>query len=359
MKKFDSKWVKYIGGAIGGIVAGIALMFGGTQIVYPAISQLVGLSVAQSATLWNNVKDAAAGDALSSGILAQQIYAFNGLTFDRMRGDTTNGLDVDVTRLSGNVSVIGTATDNTTNSTTKLPVIPCRANAVAPTFTENFMVPCSTDLSGALRTTGGVVGAVTPVDAYANPTTAIQTWSLTGLFNGTTWDRVRSATADALASTGIAAGNNVLFNGSTFDRQDSASATNNTATTTLGVAYSTPLSTWTVINTTSASATAVGVSKSAGGGTIRHVATGLTICNYDTAPDTIRLVHLRNGASGAGVVLKTWMLSVTVANASRCENVTGLNITGSANTDMTLEFASAPAGATQSQTVSLQGYSTP
>ena len=56
---FDTKWIKYIGGAIGGVVAGFAIMFGGSQIVYPAISQLVGLSVASSATAWNNVADGA------------------------------------------------------------------------------------------------------------------------------------------------------------------------------------------------------------------------------------------------------------------------------------------------------------
>lgn len=35
---------------------------------------------------------------------------FNGTTWDRARGDTTNGLDVDVTRVQGNVTVVGTGT---------------------------------------------------------------------------------------------------------------------------------------------------------------------------------------------------------------------------------------------------------
>jgi len=161
MKKFETKWMKYIGGAIGGVIAGIVLMFGGTQIVYPAISQLVGLSVAQSSTLWNSVVDAAKGDGLSSGILGQSLYLWNGVTFDRVRGDTTNGMDVDITRMSG---------------------------------------------------------SITPSDAYANPTTANQMWSLTGVFNGTTWDRMRSATADASASTGMTAVGNMGFNGTTWDR---------------------------------------------------------------------------------------------------------------------------------------------
>jgi hypothetical protein len=50
-----------------------------------AISELVGLSVAESTTLWNNVKDASRGDGLTNGIMAQSTYLFNGLTFDRLR----------------------------------------------------------------------------------------------------------------------------------------------------------------------------------------------------------------------------------------------------------------------------------
>ena len=38
------------------------------------------------------------------------------------------------------------------------------------------------------------------------------------MFNGTTWDRSRSATADALASTGMAASGLMGFNGATWDR---------------------------------------------------------------------------------------------------------------------------------------------
>ena len=157
----NNKWVKYILGGIGAIVAGGAIMLGGVMVGYPAISQLVGLAVAQSATLWNNVIDAAKGDSQASGILGMSPYVWNGVSFDRVRGDIANGMDVDVTRISG---------------------------------------------------------SVTPADAYANPTTANQMWALNGVFNGTTWDRVRTATADALASTGLVAAANVTYNGTAWDR---------------------------------------------------------------------------------------------------------------------------------------------
>jgi hypothetical protein len=295
----NKKALKWIVGGIGAAIAGVVLMLSATMMGHTAISSLAGLAVAQSSTLWNNVKDAAAGDSLSSGILAESLYLFNGATFDRVRGDTANGMDVDVTRISG---------------------------------------------------------SITPADAYANPTTANQQWSLNGVFNGATWDRQRTTTADALASTGIAAGNNVLFNGSTFDRQDSASATNNTATTTLGVAYSTPLSTWSVTN--SANAGTPSASKATGGGTVRHVATGISICvgAAGTAQPVVQ-VNLRDGATGAGTIIRSWQLAAP-ANDNACSDLSGLNMTGSANTAMTIEFAAATAAATQAS-VNLTGYSTP
>ena len=185
-------------------------------------------------------------------------------------------------------------------------------------------------------------------------------WSLNGVFNGTTWDRQRTTTADALASTGIAAGNNVLFNGSTFDRQDSASATNNTATTTLGVAYSTPLSTWSVTHNPGANTQAV-ASKAAGGGTVRHVATGITACVQTNAGIAQAVtVNLRDGATGAGTVMRTWFLSTENVGGSdaQCTDLSGLNMTGSANTAMTIE-TNAAAGVNTFHTVTLTGYSTP
>lgn len=282
-----------------GIASIIALLLvtGMMTVGRTAISELVGLGVAQSATLWNSVADAAKGDSLGSGVLAMSPYLWNGASFDRTRGS------------GGSMNV-------------------------------------------------AIVGAVTPADAYANPTTASQMWSLNGVFNGTTWDRQRTTTADALASTGIAANGNVLFNGTTFDRQDSASATNNTAVSTLGVAYSTPLSTWSATSTTIAAVTQTSVSKAVGGGTVRHVATGVTLCYSDSAIAGVSQVNLRDGATGAGTIIRSWLIAVPVAGDSQCENLSGLNMTGSANTAMTLEFGAATA-ATSSKTVTLTGYSTP
>lgn len=266
----SDRWKK-IQNVVGATCAAIVLVIGSVMVVHPAISELAGLAVAQTATQWNNVRDAAAGDNLSNGIFASALYMFNGTAFDRARGDTTNGLDVDVTRMPG--------------------------------------------------------GAQTPADAFANPTTFQGSWSLAGLFNGSTWDRIR----------GI-------------------SAANNTATTSLGAQYMVPLSTWNVTDTDSG-ATQSTATRAAGGGTVRHVATTVTICRGDTSAAAPALIHLRDGASGAGTILRSWVIGVA-AGLSRCEQIAGLNITGSANTAMTIEFAAAGAASSIS-TVSLSGYSTP
>lgn len=48
-------------------------------------------------------------------------------------------------------TIVGTDSDNATNSTTKLPVIPGRANAADPSWTEGHEVPLSVTLAGYQR----------------------------------------------------------------------------------------------------------------------------------------------------------------------------------------------------------------
>jgi hypothetical protein len=286
---------------LGNLLVAVVFGLGVAMVAYPAaITQLAGLAVAQSTTQWNQLKDFAIGDAQTNGAGLFAPCLFNGVTCDRQRGTIANGALTDISRISG---------------------------------------------------------AITPADAFANPTTANTMWSLNGVFNGATWDRARTASADALAATGLAASAGSLFNGSTWDREDSASATNNTATTSLGVAYSTPLSTWSQTNTPAVT-TAATTSKASGGGSVRHVATSITACVAANATaQTPLLIHLRDGATGAGTILRTWAISAVVSE-SHCVDLSGLNMTGSAATAMTLETAAAPAAGVQA-TVSFTGYSTP
>jgi DNA-binding beta-propeller fold protein YncE len=63
------------------------------------INQVFGLAVEKSGNSWEFLKDAAAGDNLSSGAGACQMYLYdpNTMLFNRSRGESTNGTQVSVT----------------------------------------------------------------------------------------------------------------------------------------------------------------------------------------------------------------------------------------------------------------------
>lgn len=93
------------------------------------------------------VRDASGGDNLQNGLPSTAVYGFDGLSWDRIRGDSTFGLDVDVTRMPTNLDITGSST---------------------------------------------------PADAYANPTDAINSWSFIAIWNGTGWDRARGDITNGL-----------------------------------------------------------------------------------------------------------------------------------------------------------------
>lgn len=66
---------------------------------------------------------------------------------------------------TGNFTVVGTATDNTTNSTAKLPVMAAVSTTAAPTYTTGNMVPLSVDTAGALRITGTITATNASISA--------------------------------------------------------------------------------------------------------------------------------------------------------------------------------------------------
>lgn len=114
---------------------------------------------------------------------------------------------------------------------------------------------------------------------------------------------------------------------------------------------------WTQVHTPAANTQAT-TTKAAGGGSVRHVCTGLTVilAAGATAPTaTNLLVNLRDGASGAGTIL--WSATISIPNIAGAMNGisrSGLFIRGTANTAMTLEFAAA-AGANTIESVAMEG----
>lgn len=122
----------------------------------------------------------------ANGLYASALnYLYNGATWDRIRGDIANGVDVDVTR-----SALPSGAATSANQTTLI---------------------------------GRFVAAAALSDAQANPTTT-RVGAVLQAFNGSTWDRLRSAgdNADAVATSTlgrlIVNAKNQMFNGSTWDR---------------------------------------------------------------------------------------------------------------------------------------------
>lgn len=102
------------------------------------------------------------------------------------------------------------------------------------------------------------------------------------------------------------------------------------------------------------------ISRAAGGANIRHVCTSVSavLANVAAGGATVRL-NLRDGATGAGTILQSWLMSFAGLAIGRYElTLPGVNFGGSPNTAMTLEFDVAP-GATNFETVSLGGYTVP
>jgi len=240
------------------------------------------------------------------------------------------------------------------------------------------------------------------------------------VYNGATFDRVRSVGAGDAASTGLMGSGNYLYNGATWDRTRSANAAHGTtgtgvlgtgvmghngtnfyriyatvsgATVTanweglqvLGLAYAfngTSFSRllvnaaaniddatqpnalmvanpgeWTALHTPAA-ATQATCSIAAGGAGVRHVCRSVSMSYYGSGGAAgPTLVHLRDGATGAGTIKRSWYLGTSAANIVDHVDLAGLNIFGTANTAMTLEFAAAGAANTFQQ-VSMSGYST-
>ncbi len=77
-----------------------------------AIDNIAGIAISTSSLTWTNINDASRGDTLSTGILANNPYLWNGTSFDRARGTIANGMAVDVTRVQGTVTTTPSLSGN-------------------------------------------------------------------------------------------------------------------------------------------------------------------------------------------------------------------------------------------------------
>jgi hypothetical protein len=104
--------------------------------------------------------------------------------------------------------------------------------------------------------------------------------------------------------------------------------------------------TWSVTNFP-ATATQATITKPAGGAGVRHICRGVSVAIAAGAtPQTPIRVVLRDGLTGAGIILWSKTLAVP-ANQSASVDLSPLTIVGSPNTAMTLEFTAAGVAASQ------------
>lgn len=149
------------------------------------------------------------------------------------------------------------------------------------------------------------------------------------------------------------------FNGTAWDRRRTQSASNVSAATQIGAALSAPPGNWSVANNPAANTRAT-ITRAAGGAGVRHICTsiaGVFLTDAGAAPASV-LLQLRDGASGAGTVLWEQRMSTAGLAVGQVISIalSGLQIFGTANTAMTLEF-SAAGGAATFEGVALTGYS--
>lgn len=121
----------------------------------------------------------------------------------------------------------------------------------------------------------------------------------------------------------------------------------------------TPPAQWAITHAPAALTRAT-ITRAAGGAGIHHVCTAVVASIAAPAAPSVDTpaVVLRDGATGAGTALLQDIMAIeAVAGAGDRLVATGLYIPGTANTAMTLEFATAPF-ANVFQRVTLVGYST-
>lgn len=116
---------------------------------------------------------------------------------------------------------------------------------------------------------------------------------------------------------------------------------------------------WTITHVPAANVQAT-ASKAAGGVGVKHVLTSLWVAchNSGAATAAILTINVRDGATGAGTVLWTLKLPITATTLTMSSIfLNDLNIVGTANTAMTVEF-SAAGGANTNEVVNAAGYDT-
>lgn len=151
---------------------------------------------------------------------------------------------------------------------------------------------------------------------------------------------------------------NYGFNGTAYDRiRTNSAAILSSAVQSVMMGVASP-GEWALTSNPGANLQAT-VTKAAGGAGVRHICRAILLTLISTAAAATGVQwNLRDGASGAGTILWSGEMAIpATADSFAVIQLSGLNIFGSANTAMTLEFGGA-GGASTLETVALSGYDT-
>ena len=166
------------------------------------------------------------------------LMGFNGTTWDRVRTANTGRLQVDVVTGGGSNASVGATGSAPPASAT---LSGGSVTTAAPTYTTGQMAALSLDTAGNLRVAGSlsVVGSTTPADAFANPTNANLNFALLAGFNGTTWDRLRTANSGRLQVDVVTGGGSNASVGATGSAPPASATLGGGSVTTAAPTYTT------------------------------------------------------------------------------------------------------------------------
>jgi len=271
--------------------------------------------------------------------------------------------------ISGNVAVVGPTAAGAASTTNpvQVGVIDTTGNVVKLVGNANGLFVQGRSAAGSIP-----VNNPTPIGGLDNGGTlrsflatsigqASVSSPLTGadaVGNGSLGSMVNSA-AGGVGYLGIAP---IIFNNTTWDRFRSASlsnfplATTLTARNSIGAATTEKGSRWMVISNPAAGSQAT--ASIAAEASVRHVVDCIAFsAAATTAPALTALtVNVRDGATGAGTIIWTYQVAIAAATGQSVapHSICGLNLTGTTNTAMTLEFSAALANLIES--VSISGF---
>lgn len=326
---------------------------------------------------------AAGADAVSntegSAITDSLNYAYNGATWDRLRTGLTTGASMTTGLLASGSYHMDSGSQFTPNGSIRFTAD--AGDGSQPQSVSSVLYNGTTwdrirSANGADNTTGtGLLGTnpllwggvnyrrLSAISSLGDADSGVGTQANANVvFNGTTYDRVRGNQSDQVAGTGMLNTIPMLLDGSNLSRHRSASLANFTIATTLtsrnsiGVQLVEKPSRFSVISNPAAGSQAT--ASIAAEASVRHVVDCVSFsAAANAAPAaTLLTVNVRDGATGAGTVIWTWQIEIVAAIGQDVapHSLCGLNLTGTTNTAMTVEFSAALANLVES--VSFSGF---